>query len=113
MNLEFENDVATIRQSFQDNPGYIYLIRNNSNEYKIGITINIEQRFRSFQTANSNKLTLVNFTVVQDRKCLERYLHKKFKLKRLSGEWFSLTELDVKYVEDMFRALYYRKKLIT
>lgn len=113
MNLEFQNDIAYIRENFKDNPGYIYLIRNKTNEYKIGITINIKQRLASFQTANSDKLVLVNFAVVQDRKFLEKYLHKKFQCQRQSGEWFALSDSDIKYVESIFRALYFRKKITT
>lgn len=99
-------DLSEIRNNSKNNPGYVYLIKNNSGSYKIGITINLERRIKTFQTANDNKLVLIDFTVVKDRILVEKTLHSKLKYKRLSGEWFQLTDIEVETIRTIFKELY-------
>ena len=78
--------------------GYIYLICDPSqNTYKIGVTRNLVQnRIKKLQTGNSSKLHTI-YTISTDYPFrLETLLHNKFKNKRVYGEWFSLSDEDVK-----------------
>ena len=78
--------------------GYIYLICDSSqNTYKIGVTRNLVQnRIKKLQTGNSSELHIV-YTISTDYPFrLETLLHNKFKDKRVYGEWFSLSDDDVK-----------------
>lgn len=78
--------------------GYIYLICDPSqNTYKIGVTRNLVQnRIKKLQTGNSSELHIV-YTIPTDFPFrLETLLHNKFKDKQVYGEWFSLTDEDVK-----------------
>jgi hypothetical protein len=69
-----------------------YLIEDGANGvFKIGKTINVQQRFNSLKTANPNiKIILVI------NGFFETELHEKYKKKQISGEWFSLSKKDIK-----------------
>lgn len=84
--------------------GFVYLIRNSmTNHYKIGITNNVQDRLQHLQTANSAKLELLTSVKTSDPPLLEKELHTKFAVKRLEGEWFKLTNVDVEYVVQRFK----------
>lgn len=75
---------------------YVYLIqKGDSNHYKIGITHKVNQRVKSLQTASSESLKIIHIFSTNFNRKLESYLHRYFKSKQLSGEWFSLEELEV------------------
>lgn len=72
----------------------LYLIRNVSNHYKIGISNHPGKRLRSLSTACSSKLYLVKFWETQKlAKTLEKELHNKFLDYRLAGEWFNFRDM--------------------
>lgn len=73
-----------------------------TNHYKIGITNNVQDRLQHLQTANSAKLELLNSVKTSDPPLLEKELHLKFAVKRLEGEWFKLTNVDVEYIINRF-----------
>ena len=73
---------------------FVYLI-SDSNNYKIGSTHNLEQRLTQLQTANPNKLIIIESIRSFNYKKLEKLLHYRFKSKRVNGEWFNLTENEV------------------
>lgn len=108
--MSFEIDYQFIQTNGGFNPGYIYLIKNSDNHYKIGITKNLGARFAQLQTGNSEKLTLINHSSVQDNRFVEKFLHKKFKSLNTHGEWYSLSESDIQYITDLFRSLYFRQQ---
>lgn len=76
---------------------FIYLIqKGQSTHYKIGITKSIGKRLLSLQTSNSEPLSLTrSFETLHDYK-LEKFLHNFFRGSKLEGEWFDLTEEEVK-----------------
>ncbi len=68
----------------------------DSKLYKIGFTKrNVEDRIREFKTGNC--LDLVVEFVIRSKwgTKIEKKLHKLFIDKRISGEWFSLSEEDI------------------
>ena len=77
--------------------GFVYLLTNDYAHYKIGITTRtIEKRLRELQTGNSEKIEVVKFYKTEHYFALESWLHRKFGVKRLEGEWFELTSEDIK-----------------
>lgn len=73
---------------------YIYVINQESTFYfKVGKTINFQQRLKTLQTANPNKLFFVRLYYVENADLLElnllKYL-KKFQDSEILGgsEWF-------------------------
>lgn len=74
---------------------YNYLISDGIN-YKIGITNNIQNRLKTFQTANHKKIKVINLVLSENREAsfkLEKYLHEKYKKYNVSGEWFEFTNI--------------------
>lgn len=80
--------------------GYIYLIGEIGNEkrYKIGSTRckDINKRLKQLQTGNSEPLYIKESYETDKPFKLEKMLHNHFKSSNLIGEWFELTNDDVK-----------------
>jgi hypothetical protein len=78
----------------------IYLICasiNGEKLYKIGYTRRkIETRLNEFKTANASELHIVDFFKSQWATKIEASLHRIFKQKKVRGEWFMLSEKDIK-----------------
>jgi hypothetical protein len=77
--------------------GEIYVIENNG-FYKIGKTTNVENRIKQFETSSALPYTLIYKTTKHKYyHYFEKFLHRKFKHKHIKGEWFNLSEDDIKY----------------
>lgn len=74
--------------------GYVYFVSDGT-YVKIGFTGNIEQRLITLQTGSPNTLTIKkiipNATIET-----EKQYHEKFKYKRVRGEWFNLSDEEIK-----------------
>lgn len=78
----------------QSQPGWVYLIASGE-RYKIGKTINLESRLRSFQCGLPHTVQLIHATQTDDIGRLEKAWHQRFASKRITGEWFALDTDDV------------------
>lgn len=76
----------------------IYLARqSNSDMYKIGISKKDPLlRLKELQTGNAIPLELVQQFETKHSFKMETALHSEFQSKRLEGEWFILSESDIK-----------------
>lgn len=73
----------------------IYLIKQEGlNNFKVGITSNLRQRITTLQTGCPYKLEVLNTFESSYARNIESFLHKNWKDKNTSGEWFCLTEKD-------------------
>lgn len=70
----------------------VYLIKNlDDNQYKIGYTRRtVEDRLKEFKTGNCNDLKIISQFESKWGTKIEASLHRKFKWKKIGGEWFSL-----------------------
>ena len=76
--------------------GVVYIIEDTQGHYKIGATTNVIKRLRVLRVANPRPLYLTYYSdPVPFYKTLEKFVHEKFKSKRMNGEWFSLTDTDL------------------
>lgn len=76
---------------------YVYLAEaEGTNKYKIGISKNPKKRIDSLQVGNGEKLVLIKEFKTKHNFVLESALHRNFSSKHVVGEWFELTEQDVK-----------------
>lgn len=75
---------------------YIYAI-GTDNRQKIGFSKDPAGRLKQLQTGNAEELHLHgSIEVSEDRvKMLERFLHKDLNYKRVKGEWFKLSKVEV------------------
>lgn len=81
-------------------PQMLYIMQNgNTNQYKIGITNNLNNRWKQIQTGCPGDLQVIKVWTHTQRKFILRYekiLHKHFtqlgQRLRNNGEWFTLTK---------------------
>jgi hypothetical protein len=73
---------------------YVYLMGMGNGLFKIGWTVNVHTRLTEFKTGNP-LLELVHAEHVLNAHGCERALHHRFQEKRVSGEWFRLSESDI------------------
>lgn len=77
----------------------VYLISANIDDiklYKIGFTKrNVEDRVREFKTGNCLELNIEYVFNSKWGTKIEKKLHKLFSSKKISGEWFSLSDEDI------------------
>lgn len=78
----------------------VYLIEaelNDNKLYKIGFTRrNIEERIKELKTGNASNFTIINQYESKWGTKIEAYLHRLYDQKKINGEWFNLTNDDVK-----------------
>jgi hypothetical protein len=74
--------------------GVIYLIAGGG-YHKIGLTTNIEARYKDIGTKLPFTSVVVHIIRTSDIYRLEKYWHERFAGKRAEGEWFILTHEDV------------------
>lgn len=75
----------------------LYLMKDEANGFiKVGISNTPEYRERTLQ---SEKPTIVMIWATEASYQDETFLHRKFSEKRLRGEWFELSDEDIKYIK--------------
>jgi hypothetical protein len=76
--------------------GVVYLLTNNNDQYKIGITkYNGKKRIKNLQTGNGDVIDVVAEFESKYNNKIEGALHKRYGTKRLKGEWFQLQKKDI------------------
>lgn len=80
----------------------LYLITTDEFDgiYKIGITNDINFRLKTMQTGCPFKMYAYRAYTVENPPALEQSLHLFFTKKRLEGEWFRLTDVDIAYIDE-------------
>lgn len=75
-----------------DGSNCVYFLRAcGSDQYKIGITCNIRSRVRNIQTGNPCVIKLISLLICPSPNLIEVLLHKEFRMCRIHGEWFELS----------------------
>ena len=75
--------------------------------HKIGFTRRkVETRLKEFRTANASDLYLVDSFKSEWGTKIEASLHRIFKQKKVRGEWFHLSEKDIKAFKDYCQTLH-------
>jgi len=81
----------------KEKKGFVYVIKCND-FYKIGRTNNVQKRLSGMQTGNPYELELILSIKTNSPFTLETSLHTKFKDKLIRGEWFKLSDKDLKII---------------
>jgi hypothetical protein len=79
--------------------GYVYLIKAETGEYKIGRTINIPNRMKLFAVKLPFDFEIIHYFPCLDAPISESLLHRLYDPQRKRGEWFNLTEKDVEAIK--------------
>ena len=83
-------------------PSWLYVVTNGS-AFKIGRTSNLTSRIDMIQTGSPTRIRIVAAMKVRHAVNVERHFHEKFAARRLSGEWYSLVDGDLIYIDDWFQ----------
>jgi len=94
----------------------IYLISSETNGktlYKIGITKrSIPERLKELKTGNASELLIVDSFSSKWARKIEATFHRSLKQKRISGEWFDLSEEDISSFKSRCKAIHDNFELI-
>lgn len=83
-------------------PGYVYLVQSPTTAYKIGRTVNPDDRISTFSVKLPFEVEYVAVIKTVDMIGLEHSLHQRFADKRVNGsEWFHLAPEDVEYIKSL------------
>ena len=71
---------------------YVYILRSgNTNNFKIGVSKNIENRIKQLQTGAGIELELIYKSMIcSNAFSIEKDVHKHFEEYRTFGEWFKI-----------------------
>jgi len=84
----------------RDRSGYIYLVEGQ-NCYKIGKSIDVPTRTRSFGLQLPFPTKLIHSMPTDDMVWAEAYMHRTFAHCRMNGEWFDLSPDEVAWICDI------------
>lgn len=84
----------------QERPGYIYILLAENGLRKIGRTYNPKTRLRSAFSMSPVDIEIESVHKVKSPILTEKRLHQIFNPKRVRGEWFNLSESDVKNISE-------------
>lgn len=77
--------------------GFVYLLQHGDRrEYKIGKTGHVLRRHGEIAIELPEQVRSIHTIETDDPSGIEKYWHNRFKEKRKNGEWFELTNEDVK-----------------
>lgn len=86
----------------QKYPGFIYLMHAEQTPwYKIGRGVNPKARRTEFNTQAPYRCVIIHTFAMEDTVRMEAALHKHFKHLRGRGEWFTLSEEDVAFIQGL------------
>lgn len=88
--------------------GYVYLLVAETGEHKIGFAREVSSRVCRLGTQTPYRLALVHSFYADDARGAEKELHRRFKSKRIRGEWFALSAEDVAWFKSLKRGATWR-----
>lgn len=84
--------------------GFVYIIKSDFG-YKIGMSKSIHDRTRIFNVKLPIQWDFERVYCLKEYKLLEKFLHSKFESKKINGEWFNLSEEDLKLIESFYNCI--------
>ena len=95
----------------KNNKGYVYFVKNGYNNLiKIGKTLNLQIRLNSFSTSFSDGVFLVGYIYSENYSEIEKKIHEDFKLKRKTGEWFDISDVEINYYDFHLKNAFFNKE---
>lgn len=74
--------------------GYVYVVHDSYGNYKIGRAKNLKTRIQSYKSYLPY-FKLIKTVRVENHESYEKELHTRFADKRITREWFKLTQEDI------------------
>lgn len=89
-----------VTKKTSQSPGHVYVIKS-ANLYKIGRTGDMEKRMKSFERSLPRGFEMICNWYTTDTRTEEAEMHSILAEKRVTGEWFSLSDDDVDFLGSM------------
>jgi hypothetical protein len=83
----------------QTKPGYVYVLKAETGQFKIGQSKSPAKRMEAIGTKLPCETEVICVIPSEDPKTLERALHTRFAAKRVRGEWFELSPADIEAIK--------------
>lgn len=103
--------LATVRQlppakfvSQKPRAGYVYLLQSPTGAYKIGRTVDPQDRLKTFSVKLPFEVEYLCLIRAEDMYALEAELQGRFIDKHINGEWFALLPEDIEYIRGLANA---------
>lgn len=89
-----------------DHGGYVYILKDVevTQTYKIGKTVRPYERMKRFAVELPFQTKLIHVIQCDDPSGLEAMLHRHFAEKRVRGEWFNLSQHDIDWLFQIYKA---------
>lgn len=87
--------IQSTENEMKNRPGYVYVLADGHGNFKIGRSVDWEQRIKAFGPMTLPVVVMRS----NDHHFLEKYLHAKYAKKRFHGEWFTLNREDILEME--------------
>jgi hypothetical protein len=97
--------VGTIENMWARIDGYVYVLSGDGGGrgyHKIGCARNVPDRMRALQVLLPWPTELTNIIRCVEYRAAESYLHRKYKDVRENGEWFTLSDADVGWIQQVY-----------
>jgi len=98
---ELPDELPKLSKRARLKAGCVYLIRSDVGYYKIGRTVNPDNRITTFAVKLPFDVDYICVIETPDMYGLERELHQRFASKRVNGEWFALNDDDVAHIKSL------------
>jgi len=85
-----------------DRRGFVYIVQSGT-YFKIGRSSDVLRRLRQLQTGSAEDVVLILTLKFRNCATMEKQIHRRFKEKRLRGEWFDLKPKDIKWIVFKFQ----------
>jgi hypothetical protein len=86
--------------SYDPVSGLVYFVKNKENGFvKIGFTVDLLTRFQNLTYEHQVEMEVLHFVPTYDAAGLEKVFHSLYSEKRVDGEWFDLSDDDLKTIK--------------
>jgi hypothetical protein len=76
-------------------PGFVYLVREFPNVYKIGATTDIERRLKEMRSRSKHEMTLIHHFPSNDYLRAEQFMHDRFSEYHIGRDRYSFGEAEI------------------
>jgi hypothetical protein len=102
INKEITQKKARYKEELSGIERYIYVFGTRTGYYKIGLANDVQKRLSGVQSNCPLKLSVVHYFSCEKTKSIESRLHAVFLSKKTTGEWFSLSRSDIKWIQTLY-----------
>lgn len=97
-------DMATSNNTPNQQQSYLYLVQAKTGPVKIGVALDLKGRVGEIQVGNHEQLSIIHHFKIANKNlahALEYAMHEYYQSKRIRGEWYQLTLVDIDHLKQV------------